>query len=86
MHNEGPHNLYSSPSIGAGNVARMGHVKYTQYLVGKPGGHFADLSVDGRPILRYILTEICDVDWIQPVHHGDQWQALANTAMTFRVP
>jgi len=69
MYNEELHNLYSSPyliggmeSVGvqlAGHVARMGDIRkftafYSENL--KVRGNLQDLGVDGRIMLKLILT------------------------------
>jgi hypothetical protein len=101
LHNEGLHNLYSSPSISrvimsrrirrAGYVARKGE-KSNAYriLVGKPEGK--------RPLrrprhkwvdnIKMDLREIGwdDMDWIDLVLDRDQWMALVNAVMNIRVP
>jgi hypothetical protein len=75
----------------AGHVARMG-AKRNAYriLVGKPEGR----TPLGRPRRRWLgnierdLREIGwdDMDWIDLAHDGDQWRALVNTVMNFRIP
>jgi hypothetical protein len=95
------HNLYSSPSIIritksrrrrlAGHVARM-EVKRNAYkiLVGKSEGR----RPLGRSRRRWVdnikmdLREIKwdGVDWIALAQDTDQWRALVNTVMDFRVP
>jgi hypothetical protein len=59
-------------------------------LVGKPEGK----RPLGRPRRRWVdniktgLREIGwdDMDWIDLAQDRDQWRALANTVMNFRVP
>jgi hypothetical protein len=100
LHNEELHNFYSSPSIirtiksrrvrWAGNVTRMGE-KMNAYrtLVGNPGERPLR-----KPIRRWVdnirmdLREIGwdDMDWIDVAQNRDQWRALVNTVMNFRVP
>jgi hypothetical protein len=93
------HGLYSSPSIirlikarrmrWAGHVVRMGEVRDTYILVGKPEGRTAL----GRPRHRWEdikmdLGEIGfeDMDWIRLVQDSDRWRAVVNTVMSLRVP
>jgi transposase len=59
-------------------------------LVGKAEGR----RPPGRPRLRWVdnikidLREIGwdGVDWVDLAQDGDQWRALVNTVMNFRVP
>jgi hypothetical protein len=59
-------------------------------LVGRPEGK----RPLGRPRRRWVnnikmdLREIGwdGMDWIDPVHDRDQWRALVNMVMNFRVP
>jgi hypothetical protein len=58
-------------------------------LVGKPEGKrsLEDLGVDGSIILEWILGKWGDgADWIQLAQDRDEWPAVVNTAMNFRVP
>jgi hypothetical protein len=101
LHNEEPHNLYSSPNIirmiksrrlrWVGHVARMGakRIAYNR-LVGKPAGK----SPLQRPRCRWVdnikidLREIgwdC-MDWINLAQDRDQWRALVNKVMNLWVP
>jgi hypothetical protein len=46
-----------------------------------------DLNVDGRIILRLIAKVGCgDVHWIHPAQDMNQWLALINRAIHFRIP
>jgi hypothetical protein len=98
--NEGPHNLYASPSIireiearrvrWVGHVARFRCVKNVyEILVGKP----EDMSPLGRhrrkweDNIRMDLGEIgcASVEWIRLAQDGNQWRTLLNTVMKFWV-
>jgi hypothetical protein len=101
LHNEEFHKLYSSPIIiriiksrrmrWVGHVARMGEKRNTyRILVGKPEGK----RPLGRPRCRWVdnikmdLREVewDGVDWIDMSQDRDQWRALVNTVLNFRVP
>jgi hypothetical protein len=74
----------------AEHVARMETRNAYRILVGKPGRK----RPLGRPRRRWIdnieidLKEIGwdGVDWIDLAEDRDQWRALVNTVMNFRVP
>jgi hypothetical protein len=93
LHNEGLHNLYSSPNIirmiksrrmtWVGHVARM--VDKRMILVGKPDGK----RPLGRPRRRWvddIKMDLREMDWIDLHQDMDQWRALVNTVMKLQVP
>jgi hypothetical protein len=97
LHNEEPHNLYSSPHIiriiksrsMAGHVARMGEkTNVYRLLVGKPEGK----RPLGRPRRRWInnikmdLLEIewDGVDWIGLTQDRYRWGALVKAVMNLR--
>jgi hypothetical protein len=100
LHNEGLHDLYSSPSIiriiksrrmrWASHVARMGK-KMNAYrlLVGKPEGK----RPLGRPRRRWvdnIRMDLGDVGWGDEVWIGlaqdrNRWRALVNSVLNLRV-
>jgi hypothetical protein len=101
LHNEGLHDLYSSPSIiriikarrmrWVGHVARKGEKRNTyRLLVGKPGGR----RPLGRPIRRWLdtirmdLVEVGwnDVDWIGLALDRERRRALVNSVLNLRVP
>jgi hypothetical protein len=101
LHNEEPHDLYSSPSIirimkarrmrWAGHVARMGEKRNAyRLLVGKPEGR----RPLGRPIRRWLdnirmyLVEVGwgDVDWIGLAQDRNRWRALVNSVLNLWVP
>jgi hypothetical protein len=74
----------------AGHVTRMGEVRGTYILVGRPEGR----RPLGRPRRRWEdnikmdLREIGfgDVDWIHWAQDRDRWWALVNMVMKLRVP
>jgi hypothetical protein len=75
--------------IGGVCVTDEGNEKCVQYLVEELKGreHLKNLGVDGNNI-RMDLREIGwkDMDWMYLDQDRDQWQALVNTVMNFRVP
>jgi hypothetical protein len=75
----------------AGHVARMGETrKSCRILVGKPEGK----ELLRRPRRRWVdsikiyLREIVwdGINWIDLAQDRDQWRALMDTVMNFRVP
>jgi hypothetical protein len=95
------HNLYFVPSIirmiksgrlkWTEHLTRMGHRRNAyRAFVGKPEGK----RPLGRPRCRWVdnikmdFREIglCGMDWIDLAQDRDQWRALMNTIMNFRVP
>jgi hypothetical protein len=101
LHNEGLHNVYSSPSMitimksrrmrWVGHVARMGERrKVYKLLVGKPEGK----RQLGRPRCRWIdniKTDLLEiglgvVDWIRVAQERYRRRALVNSVMNLRVP
>jgi hypothetical protein len=96
LHNEELHNLYSSPSIitmiksrrmrWTGHAARMIirgiNVGYW-WEIQKGRDRWEDSDVGGWTILKWMLD---GMGWIDLAQDRDQWRALANTLMNFRVP
>jgi hypothetical protein len=52
----------------------------------KERDHWEDQDVGGWTILKWILEGWDGRDWIELAHDRDQWRALVNTVMNFRVP
>jgi hypothetical protein len=54
----------------------------------KERSHSEDSGVDVRIILEWILEKQCgeNVSWIHLAQDRDEWWALVNTVMKFRVP
>jgi hypothetical protein len=98
-HNEELHNLYSSPNIirmiqsrrmrWAEYIARM-HPNAYRVLVGKPEGKIPL----GKTRCRWQYNDMMDLrecawsgmDWIHLAQDMEQWRALMNAVMNFRVP
>jgi len=74
-----------------GHLAGVGERRGVyRFLVGKPEGknHLGDPGVDGRIILRWILTKwnVGGIDWIDLVQDRDSWRALVNVVRNIPVP
>jgi hypothetical protein len=101
LHNEELYNLYSSPNIIrmiksrrmrlAGHVARMEEKRNAyRILVGKLEGK-RSLGRQRRRWMGLIKMDLREIewngmDWIVLAQDRDQWRALVNTVMNFRVP
>jgi hypothetical protein len=51
----------------------------------KDSGHYEELDVGGRIILKWILGS-SGMDWIHLDRDTDQWKTLVNTVVNLRVP
>jgi hypothetical protein len=100
LHNEEPHDLYSSPSIiriikartmrWARHVALMEKRNAYRLLVGKPEGR-RPLGRPKRRMLDNIRMDLVevewgDVDWIGLAPDRDRRRALVNSVLNVRVP
>jgi hypothetical protein len=101
LHNEEPHNLYSSPSIirfiksktmrWAGHVARMGEKRNVyRLLIGNPEEK-RPLGKPRRWWIDNIKMDLLEiglgvVDWIGLAKDRYRWRALVNSVMNLRVP
>jgi hypothetical protein len=98
LHNEEPHNLYSSPSVTrmrrmrwAGHIARMGEKRNAyRIFMGKPEGK-RPLGTPRRRRVDNFKIDLREIgwdgmDWIDMAQNRDQWMAFLNTAMNLRVP
>jgi hypothetical protein len=99
LHNEKLHRPYVTKNIIrviksrgmrlVGIIARMGHEKFIQTLVGKHEGK----RQIGRPRRRWednvtmpLFSKWEDLYWINLAEIRDQWRALVNKFMKLRVP
>jgi len=101
LHNEELHNLYALPNIirvtklrrmrWEGHVARMGEMRNAHnILVGKPKGK-RPLGKHRRRWEDNIGTDLRKIgwavaDWMPLAQYRDQWRALVNMVMNFRIP
>ena len=44
-------------------------------------GHFHDLCVDGRIILKWTFEQCGGLEWIDMAEGGDRWRAVVNAVM-----
>jgi hypothetical protein len=100
LHNEGLHDLYSSPTIvrviksrrmrWAGHVAWMGGRGVYSVLVGKPEGKrpLGRLRCEWEDNIKVDLQEVgCwGMDWIGLAQDTGRWQAFVNAVMNLQVP
>jgi hypothetical protein len=99
LHNEGLHNLYSSPNRmiklrrmkWAGHVARMGEKKNAYRILVQSQERKRPLGRPRRKLVDNIKIDLREigwdgVDWIELALDRDQWRALVNTVMNLRVP
>jgi hypothetical protein len=99
LHNDEPHNVYSSPNIvsmiksrrmrWAGHVARVGEGRGAyRFLVGRPEGK-RPLERPRRRWEDNIKTDLREIgidgaNWIQLAQDRVQWRAFVNTVMNLR--
>jgi hypothetical protein len=101
LHNEGLHDLYSSPDIiriiksrkmkWVGHVSQMGEKRNAyRLLVGKP----EQKRPLGRPTRRWVdninmnlgVIGLGGVDWIGLIQDKEKWRAFVNAVMNLQVP
>jgi hypothetical protein len=84
QHNEELRNLYASPNIISVSTSIMRWTKHVAHM----GQMRRRPRYTWRNNIRMGFREISRVivDWIRLVQDRDQWRALINTVMIFRIP
>jgi hypothetical protein len=68
----------------AEHVTHMQKRNACRVVEGKPEGKNGILTLNGKVILKWMLSRMC-VDWTNVAHNTGKWQVVVNTAMNLQV-